>query len=116
VSGKVTRIEPFGAFVELEPGIEGLVHISELDHRRVKSVSEVLRVGQEAEFQVLEVEPGRKRISLSLKALKAKPEEAPPPEPETPVAQRRRRPDTLRGGIGEPTHGRLFGDPRQYGR
>jgi small subunit ribosomal protein S1 len=112
--GTVTRIENFGAFIELEPGLEGLVHISELDHKRIRTVNEVLRVGQEVEVQVLEIDPSRKRISLSLKALKEKPEEAPPPQ--EPPPPRRKSPETLKGGIGEPTRGKLFGDPRQFGR
>ncbi len=114
-TGKVTRIEGFGGFVELEPGIEGLVHISELDHRRVKTVHEVLRVGQEVNVQVLEVTPSKKRISLSLKALKEKPEEETMAEEATPVV-RHASPESLKGGIGEPTGGQLFGDPRQFGR
>lgn len=115
VKGKVTRIEGFGAFIELEPGIEGLVHISELDHQRIKTVHEVLRVGQEIDVQVLEVEPSRKRISLSVKALKEKPQDAPEPEEEAPPV-RRPSPESLKGGIGEPTGGQLFGDPRRFGR
>lgn len=113
--GKVTRIEGFGAFVELEPGLEGLVHISELDHQRIRTVHEVLRVGQEVDVQVLEVDPSRKRIGLSVKALKEKPEEA--REPEAAAAPvRRQNPESLKGGIGEPTGGRLFGDPGRFGR
>lgn len=75
VGGKVTRTTDFGAFVELEFGVEGLVHISELDYRRVGRVTDVLKEGQAADFKVLEVDPQRQRISLSLKALKEKPPE-----------------------------------------
>ncbi|MCA9073426.1 MAG: S1 RNA-binding domain-containing protein [Planctomycetaceae bacterium] len=113
--GKVTRIEGFGAFVELEPGIEGLIHISELDHKRVKTVNEVLRVGQEVDVQVLEVNPSKKRISLSLKALKEKPEEPASQEDRAPTVQHA-DPEFLKGGIGEPTGGQLFGDPSKFGR
>ncbi len=113
VKGKVTRIESFGGFIELEPGIEGLVHISQLDHQRIKTVHEVLKVGQELDVQVLEVDPSRKRISLSVKALKEKPEEA--PEPDGPPVQRV-DPESLKGGIGDPTGGQLFGDPGKFGR
>ena len=111
--GKVTRIEAFGAFVELEPGMEGLIHISELDHKRVKTVHEVLKVGQETDVKVLDVTPSKKRISLSLKALKDKPEE--PDAPEQAPVQRRRPPESLKGGIGDPTGGQLFGDPSKFG-
>ncbi|MCA9111393.1 MAG: S1 RNA-binding domain-containing protein, partial [Planctomycetaceae bacterium] len=115
VSGKVTRIEGFGAFVELEPGIEGLVHISELDHKRVKTVHEVLRVGQAVDVQVIEVNPSKKRISLSLKALKEKPEDDSSIAEDVPVVQHI-SPESLKGGIGEPTGGKLFGDPSKFGR
>ena len=114
VKGKVTRIENFGAFVELEEGVEGLVHISELDHKRVKKVTEVLRVGQEVDVQVLEVDPKRKRVGLSVKALKEKPEEPGHSESSAPI-KRQRSEDSLVGGMGEPTGGQLFGDPSKFG-
>lgn len=119
VTGRVTRVEPFGAFVELEPGIEGLVHISELDHKRVKRVEDVLNVGQTVEVQVLEVEPSRKRVSLSTKALIAKPEsemrpeEPPPGQPGSELYQRKRRGD-LKGGTGRPGQSGLFGNPGDF--
>lgn len=120
VTGKVTRTEAFGAFIELEPGVEGLVHISELDHKRVKRVTEVLNVGQMAEVQIVEVDPGRKRISLSVKALKAKPEAPARPSDEDLApgkgqSYERRNKGDLKGGIGGPTKGGLFGNPRDFG-
>ena len=67
VAGKVTRTQPFGAFVELEPGLEGMVHISELGAgRRINHPDEVLSAGQKVTATVLNVEPERRRISLSL--------------------------------------------------
>lgn len=66
-TGKVLRMAAFGAFVELEPGVEGMVHISELSHDRVRSVGDVVREGQEVKCKVLEVDVERKRISLSIK-------------------------------------------------
>jgi predicted RNA-binding protein with RPS1 domain len=116
VTGKVTRTTDFGAFIELEPGVEGLVHISELDHRRVKRVTDVLTVGQEAQVQVLEVVPDRQRISLSLKALKAKPEE-PKDEDQAPgkgQAYERKRKEPLRGGTGGSGGSGLFGNPGDF--
>jgi small subunit ribosomal protein S1 len=118
VSGKVTRVTDFGAFVELEAGVEGLIHISELDHRRVKRVADVLTVGQEVQAQVLEVQPDRQRISLSLKALKEKPE-APKDEDLAPgkgQAYERKRKEPLRGGTGSGNAGGLFGNPGDFGR
>jgi small subunit ribosomal protein S1 len=111
----VTRTEPFGAFVELEPGVEGLVHISELDYKRVRSVTDVLKVGQTAQVQVLETDPQKKRISLSVKALLAKPEAAAPVEEPASPAYERKRKSGLKGGIGGNTQGGLFGDPRTFG-
>jgi small subunit ribosomal protein S1 len=67
VTGTVIRLQPFGAFVELAPGIDGLVHISELGaERRVNHPSEVLSVGDSVEATVLGVDPERRRIALSL--------------------------------------------------
>lgn len=118
VTGRVTRLEAFGAFIELEPGVEGLVHISELDHKRVKRVSEVLNVGDMAEVQIVEVDPGRKRVSLSVKALKAKPEPVAPPEEEAPKVEKyeRKNRGVLKGGIGGTGPGGLFGNPSDFGR
>src|SRR5262249_52800644 len=63
-SGTVTRIADFGAFVELEPGIEGLVHISELSGQRVRRVGEVVQVGQQVQVRVLAIDKSQKRMSL----------------------------------------------------
>jgi len=65
VTGKVTRLVDFGAFVQLLPGIEGLVHISELSERRLLHPREVLNEGDEVTVRVLEVDLNRRRISLS---------------------------------------------------
>ncbi len=67
VEGKVTSTTDFGAFVELEPGVEGMVHISELADRRVGSVEEIVKVGDTKTFRVKGIEPGKHKISLSLK-------------------------------------------------
>ncbi len=82
VHGKVTKTTDFGAFVEIAPGVEGMIHISELEHKRVHRVTDVVQVGQEVDVKVLSVEPQKRRIALSLKALSAKPENAPPPKDE----------------------------------
>ena len=67
VDGTVTRVVDFGAFVELEPGLEGLVHISELDSRRVRASSDVVKPGQEVKARILEIDPEARRISLSIR-------------------------------------------------
>ncbi len=69
VSGKVVRIVPFGAFIQLESGIDGLVHISQISAHRLEKVEDALRVGDEVEAKVLEVNPDKRKISLSIKAL-----------------------------------------------
>lgn len=70
----VVSITQFGAFVRILPGIDGLVHISEISHDRVEKVSDVLSVGQEVEVKLLDVDFDRHRISLSMKALLPEPE------------------------------------------
>ncbi len=67
VKGKVSRIVDFGAFVELAPGIEGMIHISEMSDRRIKKCSEVVKVGQEVDARILSVDNDSRRIGLSLK-------------------------------------------------
>lgn len=115
VSGMVTRVADFGAFVELEPGVEGLVHISQLAWRRVGSVNEVLKVGDEKEFQVLEVDQKRKRVSLSLKALEQKPESVRKEEAEEEARPVRKPNPDLRGGMGQNSgDGGLFGNPSDF--
>jgi small subunit ribosomal protein S1 len=76
VPGRVTKLMDFGAFVELEPGVEGLVHISELSHKRVWRASDVVHEGDQVEVMVLSVDVEAQRISLSMKALAAPPEPA----------------------------------------
>lgn len=73
VKGTVKRITDFGAFVELKPGVEGLVHISELAHKHVETPHEVVSTGEEVEVKVLDVDADRERVSLSIKALEDAP-------------------------------------------
>lgn len=68
VPGKVVQLKEYGAFVELEPGLDGLVHISEVANKRVADISEELKVGQEVNTKILDIDTDRKRISLSIKA------------------------------------------------
>ena len=67
VKGKVTNVTKFGAFIELEPGIEGLVHISELSNQRVEKADEVVKNGDEIQAVVINVEPKKHKIGLSIK-------------------------------------------------
>ncbi|MCI0663502.1 MAG: 30S ribosomal protein S1 [Acidobacteria bacterium] len=74
VKGKVVSLTDYGAFIELEPGIEGLVHITEMSwSKRVKHPSKILSVGQDVEAQVLEVEQNNRRISLGIKQIEPNP-------------------------------------------
>ena len=81
VTGKVVRITTFGAFVELEPGIDGLVHISQCAPTRINKVEDAVNVGDEVTVKVLAIDPAAKRISLSIRALQ-EPEAAPVQEEE----------------------------------
>jgi small subunit ribosomal protein S1 len=113
VTGTVSKIMDFGAFVQLEPGVEGLVHISELAHQRVFRVGDIVSEGQEVEAQVMSVDPEKQRIGLSIKAVMARPEPAKKAEPEVeePEAPPPRRTSNvpLKGGIGRSSGGDQFG-------
>jgi len=76
VAGKVTNVTDFGAFVELEEGIEGLVHVSEISREKVEKPSDVLKVGDTLSAVVLHIDPHDRRIGLSIKLLKEKAEKA----------------------------------------
>lgn len=73
VEGTVKRLTDFGAFVEVLPGIDGLVHISQISHKRVENPKDALKVGQEVTVKVLEVNAAAERVSLSIKALEERP-------------------------------------------
>ena len=73
IRGKVTRIEGFGAFCEISPGLEGLLHVSNFAHVRVEDLSEHLKVGEELELMILDITEGGKRIGLGKKQLEPDP-------------------------------------------
>lgn len=114
VTGTVSKLMDFGAFVKLESGIEGLVHISELSNKRVNRVSHVVEEGQRVEVKVLSVDAEAQRISLSMKQTQGTVEgeqdsggdATEEPEirhmPKTPVK-------SLKGGVGRPSGGEQFG-------
>ncbi len=99
VTGKVTRLADFGAFVELKPGVEGLVHISEMSDRRIKSCGEVVQVDQEIEMRIIGIDKENRRISLSIRQVAtpeaAQAEAAASYQPHKP--KERKKP--LRGGL-----------------
>ena len=76
IEGTVKRLTDFGAFVEVLPGIDGLVHISQISHKRVENPKDVLSVGQDVTVKVLEVNADAERVSLSIKALEERPANA----------------------------------------
>jgi small subunit ribosomal protein S1 len=110
VKGKVTRVMDFGAFVEIEPGIEGLIHISELAPNRVRRVADIIKPDQEVEVRILKLEPEAKKLSLSLRPLPT----AAPAQPvedeedDTPAPPRPPRKVPLKGGLGDT-------DPNPFG-
>ena len=69
VKGKVSKLASFGAFVELEDGVDGLVHISQISDQRVEKVKDALTVGQEVEARVVRVDRAERRIGLSIRAM-----------------------------------------------
>jgi small subunit ribosomal protein S1 len=115
VRGRVTKIMEFGAFVQLEPGVEGLVHISELAHKRVWRVSDVVKEQDEVDVVVLSIDTQAQRISLSMKAATAAPEPAAvkDKDEEEAVAAEPARPKRpvgpLKGGLGRAAGGEQFG-------
>lgn len=96
IKGVVTKLADFGAFVEVAPCVEGLIHISELADRRVRTVEEVVQVGQEVEARVLGVDKENRRISLSLKKQATA---LPSSAPDSPSPPRKKRAKPLRGGL-----------------
>lgn len=74
IKGKVVRIAPFGAFVEVEPGVDGLVHVSQITHEWIENPASALKVGDEVEAKVLDVNPEAQKLTLSIKALLPEPE------------------------------------------
>lgn len=115
VNGTVSKIADFGAFIKLETGIEGLVHISEIAHERVKSVGAVLSEGQDVEVKILSVDPDKQKMSLSIKALLPVPAREPAAEqsaeskepPREMAVKKRNKP--LKGGTSESAGGNQFG-------
>ena len=97
VEGTVKRLTDFGAFVEVLPGIDGLVHVSQISHKRIENPKEALKVGQEVTVKVLDVNADAERVSLSIKALEERPaqeegqnEEKRAPRPRRPKRQEKR--------------------------
>ncbi|MFR9190183.1 MAG: S1 RNA-binding domain-containing protein [Anaerotruncus massiliensis (ex Togo et al. 2019)] len=83
---KVVSMTPFGAFAQIIPGVDGLIHISQISNERINKPSDVLAIGQEVEVKITELDSEKKRVSLSIRALLA--DKAPAPaEEEAPAAE-----------------------------
>src|SRR5246500_2483506 len=91
VTGKIVRLTDFGAFVELEAGVDGLLHISQMSNRPIGSAAEIVNVGDELTLMVIRVDPNERRIGLSLKELAAVLEEPTPSESRGRQKGRKRR-------------------------
>jgi small subunit ribosomal protein S1 len=98
VNGKVTRVVDFGAFVELEPGLEGLVHISELAPNRVRAASDVVKPGQDVQVRIMEIDKDARRISLSIRRAAEAPKPAEPATAAPAPGKKKKKPE-LRGGL-----------------
>ena len=105
ISGQVTKLVPFGAFVRVAQGIEGLVHISEISHEHVDTPESVLSVGDEVQVKVIDVDVSRRRVSLSMRQVLG----AARAEPEIKAEPEARREPTPEHGLDDP-------DPRRHPR
>ena len=105
VQGKVMKIVPFGAFVQLEEGLEGLIHISELSYKHVEMPEEVVKVGDDVEAKIVGIDVDRRRVSLSIKQTQELPKEAKTSdegaEAEQGTAQEPERPETTEEALEE---------------
>ncbi|MBX3418119.1 MAG: S1 RNA-binding domain-containing protein [Pirellulaceae bacterium] len=116
VTGTVSRLAQFGAFVSLDTGIEGLIHISELAHHRVYAVKNIVKEGDQVEVKILTVDRENQKIGLSLKATQAAPEKKSNEKPEEEVVEEKREPiisrnsnEPLKGGTSRASGGDKFG-------
>ena len=99
IKGHVTRLVPFGAFVQVEGGIEGIIPNSELATRRVSKPEDVVSVGQEVEIKVIDVRPDERRMTLSLRALQPQPAREERREPQGFTSYAREEPRTTIGDL-----------------
>ncbi|MBI5288154.1 MAG: S1 RNA-binding domain-containing protein, partial [Chloroflexi bacterium] len=99
VKGTVTRLESFGVFVALVPGVEAMIHISELSDQRVRACGDVVSVGQEIEAKVLDVDAAKRRIALSLKQASAASASEAPAGHGAPASKAAKKKRPARGGL-----------------
>lgn len=104
VTGTITKIVDFGSFVEIEDGVEGLIHISQLSHRHVKTPDEVVTVGEKIQVKIININEEQKRVGLSIKELEEKPQSSKKVKPQIPA----KKEETEEEGSGV-TLGDIFG-------
>ena len=92
IHGKVVRIVPFGAFVEVEKGIDGLVHVSQISHEFLENPTTALTIGQEVDAKILKLDCSERKMTLSIKALEPKPEVERKPKAEKDGEEKARKP------------------------
>jgi small subunit ribosomal protein S1 len=98
IKGKVTKIMEYGAFVEILPGVEGLVHISALADHRVRAVGDIVQEGQEVDVRVIKIDREQQRVSLSMRPEAPAQHEAPAAHPEKP-GDKKHKNRPARGGL-----------------
>lgn len=100
ITGKVVRITDFGAFVEVEKGVDGLVHVSQISHEFLENAASALKVGEEVQAKILAINPEKERMTLSIKALTPAAEK-PEAKDDKPAKGKKARkvedPDNMRG-------------------
>ena len=96
VHGKVVRLVPFGAFVEVEKGVDGLVHVSQISHERIETPASVLNVGDEVDAKIIALDVSARKMNLSIKALLPEPERAPRVKKTTENGEEPRKPRATR--------------------
>jgi ribosomal protein S1 len=111
VKGKVVRLEPYGAFVDIGAERPGMVHVSELAHGYVKTPNEIVKEGDEVEAKVLDVNRKKKQIKLSMKALEPEIEEFKPAKKENKKPRGSRRAGRREGARTDRNANRLAGSP-----
>ncbi|MBQ3404915.1 MAG: S1 RNA-binding domain-containing protein, partial [Oscillospiraceae bacterium] len=82
---KIVKLMPFGAFAEIIPGVDGLIHISQLSDHRIGKPDEVVEVGQEVDVKIIDIDNEKQKVSLSIRALLQKPRVEPQAEPDETV-------------------------------
>ncbi|SDC46862.1 type II secretion system protein M (GspM) [Pelagirhabdus alkalitolerans] len=101
LKGKVTGVQPYGAFVALDDEVQGLVHISEVTHGFVKDINEFISVGDEVNVKILSIDEAKNKYSLSIRATEEAPKQEKQSKPKTSAPQEEQGFNTLKDKLGE---------------